>query len=362
MDLGAFVETLETEKVIDLEGVKQNTLSAGRNPSWDIVKGVLIFCVVLAHTRRIGNYQVQLDELAKFIYLFHMSAFVFISGFFFKAEINNPRRAFGKIGYRLTVPYLLSGFLFFFARYIAESVHIQTTMTLDCSVWHGLWDIVAGNYGALWFLCYLIVLQSGILLIGILTQRKGLSLLLPGIGGILCWWVLLKWMPDSRQYFILYFLLGMAVRHLGWTWQRCWWGIPLAVLLFWFNEEELYVKIMPYTVCFVVAVVVGLKYFGDCCVKCATWLARPLSYVGRHTLIILCLHPLFNPVVAIPLEWILNQSGERSGIGFMFLSSAIVTGLCLIVGFAGKFLRPIGCRIKKKWNLEISSNVSNSAG
>lgn len=60
----------------------------GRNPVYDHAKLVLIFLVVLGHL--IEPYIVKsrmLEGVFNFIYLFHMPAFIFISGYFSKAEL-----------------------------------------------------------------------------------------------------------------------------------------------------------------------------------------------------------------------------------------------------------------------------------
>ena len=55
----------------------------------DNIKGLLIFLVVLGHfIYDFAIYNVACSNIAKFIYLFHMPVFVFVSGFLWKDKIN----------------------------------------------------------------------------------------------------------------------------------------------------------------------------------------------------------------------------------------------------------------------------------
>lgn len=77
-----------------------------RDETIDIMKGILIFLVVMAHA--------QINETAhRFIYLFHMSVFFMISGFLWR---NSQRKEFREILFRKTkslyVPYVLCNLMY----------------------------------------------------------------------------------------------------------------------------------------------------------------------------------------------------------------------------------------------------------
>lgn len=57
-----------------------------RNYYWDNIKGLLILLVVFAHVLyQLQDESVGINYTVDVIYLFHMPAFVFVSGFFAKA-------------------------------------------------------------------------------------------------------------------------------------------------------------------------------------------------------------------------------------------------------------------------------------
>ncbi len=57
-----------------------------RSAYWDNIKGFLIFLVVLAHCLYAHQNKLAVEVIVKGIYLFHMPAFIFVSGFFGKSE------------------------------------------------------------------------------------------------------------------------------------------------------------------------------------------------------------------------------------------------------------------------------------
>ncbi|MEQ8237058.1 MAG: CapA family protein [Syntrophomonadaceae bacterium] len=75
----------------------------GRNPYWDNIKGILIFLVVFGHYLYAYWDIKPVTTLVSMIYVFHMPAFVFVSGFFSKGE----NAASVKPLVRLAVAYLL---------------------------------------------------------------------------------------------------------------------------------------------------------------------------------------------------------------------------------------------------------------
>ena len=62
----------------------ENKVAIARNDSIDIVKGVLIFLVVLAHFAVSKSLALPIRAWGNAIYSFHMPAFIFISGFLSK--------------------------------------------------------------------------------------------------------------------------------------------------------------------------------------------------------------------------------------------------------------------------------------
>ena len=82
--------------------VKKNLVGGGREPLYDLLKGLGMFFVVLGHTTR--NL-----ELTDFLYSFHMPLFFFISGMLFHDSSN----FFQKKAKTLLIPYIVFALLSF---------------------------------------------------------------------------------------------------------------------------------------------------------------------------------------------------------------------------------------------------------
>lgn len=61
-------------------------MSKNRSAYWDNIKGVLIFLVVFAHCLYDFQDNETIEAIVQSIYLFHMPAFIFVSGYFGKSE------------------------------------------------------------------------------------------------------------------------------------------------------------------------------------------------------------------------------------------------------------------------------------
>lgn len=77
-----------------------------RDPYWDNAKAILVALVVVGHAIQpaAANEQVGADVLYRWIYLFHMPAFVLVSGYL-AASLNRRRAGLLVVG--LVVPYLI---------------------------------------------------------------------------------------------------------------------------------------------------------------------------------------------------------------------------------------------------------------
>lgn len=133
----------------------------------DIAKGIAIVCVVLGH----AGY----DVMANFVYMFHLSAFIFLSGYFYREEFaEHPFKLFPKRLFRLYCLYFVYEIIFFLMRpaffaigwyqdgalYSGNTIsllNIEGTLkeALRICVGMGREPLI----GAMWFVVMLIMLQ-----------------------------------------------------------------------------------------------------------------------------------------------------------------------------------------------------------
>ncbi|MCH5348437.1 MAG: CapA family protein [Oscillospiraceae bacterium] len=86
-----------------------------RSPYWDNIKGLLILLMVFAHIL----YQLQdkftaVNSIVDYIYMFHMPAFVFVSGYFGKSERSRSAPAIIRLLFLYFIFNSITGFIFGF--------------------------------------------------------------------------------------------------------------------------------------------------------------------------------------------------------------------------------------------------------
>ena len=112
---------------------KLHRFPAARHPGLDNMRGLLIFCVVLGHVLEICPPFRGSELLYRMIYSFHMSAFVFLSGYFAKFE---PRRILRSY----LLPYLL--FQALYILFLRHSLDLERKMQFTTPYWV-LWYLLA---------------------------------------------------------------------------------------------------------------------------------------------------------------------------------------------------------------------------
>lgn len=103
---------------------------------YDNLKGFAIILIVFAHVLSIqANVSYTADFLIKFVTIFHLPIFFFISGFFSKISENEAVKSFK----RLFVPYLLFSLIF----YVIHIMTGSTPQTIFIITDFGLWFLIA---------------------------------------------------------------------------------------------------------------------------------------------------------------------------------------------------------------------------
>ncbi len=113
----------------------------GRLAKWDNLKAVLIFLVVFAHLfRRVNGERPIMEGVFFFIYLFHMPAFIFVSGLFSKNAVK--KRNYDRV-FSFFLVYLVTKFLIWFMQLLLKEDFVSempyTNLFRETGVaWYGL--------------------------------------------------------------------------------------------------------------------------------------------------------------------------------------------------------------------------------
>lgn len=110
--------------------------SINRIAKWDNIKFVLIFLVVLGHFCEIYTGEsINLKRIFFFIYIFHMPAFLFLSGVFSKRNIDQKR--FSNI-FSYLILFYVAKILLYIAKFIANKPHEFSLFTEKGLPWYAL--------------------------------------------------------------------------------------------------------------------------------------------------------------------------------------------------------------------------------
>lgn len=290
-----------------------------RDIAKDWIKGFLIVCVVLGHTMRVGSCADILDKIVlQGIYGFHMPLFMLLAGYFFK--IDEPLKMIKKTFLRVIVPYIVASIMF------GVVYFLQGRSLLDV-----IYSIGLGYAnGALWFLYALAIIQI-IIAIAIWSgrMRLGKGLVIP-ICAVL--FTLALYSPIRCDLWMLfYFGSGLLLARykdlfpsgivgvlgcVGLIWYGCPWYTKLCIPTIGLS---LFALMVLHSIALKASSVKGVKFF---------------SWIGRHTMVILIFHPLFNTAYKLLMRPILSIDG--SGVLFFFSSAFFAICGCILLEFALK--------------------------
>ncbi|CAH2603057.1 Acyltransferase family protein [Rhodovastum atsumiense] len=134
---------------------------AARQAAPDFVRGVAIVLMVYGHLTHIGSMAAVQNELVSWIYTFHMPAFLFISGYFFKVDGDFKDRIV-RLGRRLVIPYLLFVTIYLLGLLAARDLGLHSNNPPPSStieIFQILFLHAQHPRGAYWFIYTLIVVQ-----------------------------------------------------------------------------------------------------------------------------------------------------------------------------------------------------------
>ena len=161
-----------------------------RDLYWDCLKFILIFLVAYGHVLNATTLPDDFSSgMAKFIYLFHMPLFIFVSGRFSHVH---DRDKYKRGIWRLLETFLLFMILTTFLKYgfvpiVAYATHRADTIAIN---WSDAFDYIIANPNYLWYLLTLIYYRLMVLYIPEkwINNKKGVlaaSIVLSLAGGFI---------------------------------------------------------------------------------------------------------------------------------------------------------------------------------
>lgn len=292
--------------------------TAKRIDEIDWLKFVFIILMVAFHLVYIGDTY----PLAKrFVYTFHMPAFLLISGYMMNTA-KSPRK-------------FLRGMLFIFVPYVlVESGYVMMASVLPIREHIAqltpavfLEKLLIHPLGPYWYLHTLML--CGVAEYAVLRHHK---LPLPLSGLLLCgiYFVMSRYLGLLSFPNAMYFLAGALLRQRRIVFlsffRRSWWSVVFVVFIA--LDPSNFDKSSVAGVC----LVYFMMSLCLCVYPYVVGVCRKVSlYVGRHTLLLLVFSPVFTILAKVYQPWLLAV--EPSGILFMCVSVAFAVAGSLAVGY-----------------------------
>lgn len=287
-----------------------------RIPQADYLKGILITLMVLFHLSRFSTYYL---DVTRYVYVFHMSGFIILSGFFANTD-KTPSR-FLKTWLGILVPYLVFESLYYLAlahlpASIPASNRLEPAFT---AFWKTLLLAPAGTY---WYL-YLLVVCLGVYYLVSRIPRLSPPARLAVSAAVL---TAVSWLnPAFQMIYVSYFLLGAFFRITGVPILKCffptlWAVVPVTVLFLLFPLPS---RDSMAGLCLCMLTLSFLVKTYDPAGKAVR---RLFTYLGRNSLSIVIFSPAFT-LLCKPLAPVLAFDSSR--ICFALLSVTLVLAGCL---------------------------------
>lgn len=283
----------------------------------DYLKGILISLMVLFHLGYVNN---TYPYLTKWVYTFHMSGFLIISGFL--ANTDKPIKVFVKSILKLVVPYIL--FESFYLTMISALSSIVATSNKLPPL--GLWDyldrICFHPIGTYWYLHTLAICMIAYYLVYQMMKLKNLSALVV----LLAILYLMDYFDCTSFSKTVYFLIGVAIFQsknlLTNIIQPSLWSV-IPLIMFSVSENNLdsgRLSGVIITVLVLSTLLFVFNYSRD-------MIKRLFSYLGRNSLYIV----VFSPIFTLPTKYFAPYfSFDSTSVLFGLFSLVFVVGGCLV--------------------------------
>ena len=264
------------------------SIQGGRQVIADWIKGVAIVLMVYGHLTHIGTQEYLQNNFVGIIYTFHMPLFLIISGFFLDLN-SNISEAFHKTFQRIMMPYLVFATLYMLGLVLIKSLNIHTNNAPPATVLDFFKILFIHPRGAYWFLHSLIILQLSILLSRYLTLSLKLEypfiILVVFFISMACQFDLLNLRTA------VFFFIGLLLRKFSNVIPNALFsGVFLMWLIALIGNEDIEVFSLI-QVSWVLATLLFLAGVGVAFSQ--KKLFTLFVWVGRNSLIILCLHAFF---------------------------------------------------------------------
>jgi fucose 4-O-acetylase-like acetyltransferase len=284
----------------------------------DFIKGIMIFLMVCFHIN-VG----ALSNITGWVYSFHMPVFLFYSGYFISTSKPLKDRAY-TLFRTLIIPFIIFEVIYISMLYFAGQMGFKFSNrieSLDVTVL--AYRIFVNPIGAYWYLHTLIVSMIIIYLVDSLKIKNPTTKII--IVGILCYGLtfLIEGIKFENE---LFFVLGYFFRVFAYDIYASILSFACIALIFIFGDTTRASASSLGTSFFMVSF---LKYVFS--ISGNSLFSRVFQYLGKNTLIIVLLHPIFINAFKLAEKYFLKI--DSTLIAYSILNTAFTICLSLLASY-----------------------------
>lgn len=286
----------------------------------DFIKGILITLMVLFHFTLFTS---QYENLTKWVYCFHMSSFMIISGYLQKNNIIHSVK-------RILMPYILFELLYIIGLSVLGS-QLGSENTIQLSIFTIFSSIFISPIGTYWYLHTLFICILISYIISLLRLNDFSKFLITG--SIL--FILSLYIEGLKWENVIYFLIGCFIQKLNlkinnFIIPSLWSVIPLILISFYINDlyrgNILGIGLTLFIISFLWAI---SKYVTH-------YIKEIVCYLGRNSFCILIFSPMFT---VLTKQYSLFFTFDPSHILWAISSLIFVIILCLFAAWLCDILK-----------------------
>ncbi len=281
----------------------------------DFIKGIMIFLMVCFHIN-VG----QLKNITDWIYSFHMPVFLFYSGYFVSLSKPISERLYTLLR-SLIVPFVFFEIIYILILFVAGKIGFNFSNSienLDVSIF--FYRLCINPIGAYWYLHTLIICLLILFAIEYFNIKNDTSVIII-IG--LCFFILSFYIEGFKFENSFFFVLGYFFKIFAYDVYASILSFLCIIIIFLYGDNSRASISSIGTTFFVISF---LKYIYNKIYEVI--LVKYFVYLGKNTLIIVVLHPIFLNLFKLLEKWFLKI--DSTLIMYSLLNTSFTICLSLI--------------------------------
>lgn len=286
----------------------------------DYVKGIMIFLMVMFHI----NYIESIQPVTGIVYAFHMPVFLFYSGYFLSVSKPLKTRLYN-IFRSLIIPYIIFEVLYLLMLYFAGALGFNFSNKIDnFSLSLLLYRIFVCPIGAYWYLHTIIICMLAVYIVDRFIKDTMTAVITTGI----LFFVLSLTVEGIKFENTLFFILGYYFKRNNISIPSGLISLVAAVIIAYLTFSTIE-RGSTASIGLTILIISFLYALYDLTKRYQ--ITNIFTYLGRNTLIIVLIHPIFLNLFKLSLKWF--QVIDSSGLVYVFINTIFTIAVSILISF-----------------------------